>query len=38
MPRAEVIAYIIENSGKLFDPNLIDAFMSVIEKEPPNII
>jgi len=34
MPRAEVIAYISENSGKLFDPKLIEAFMSVIEKEP----
>ncbi len=35
MPRAEVIAYINENSGKLFDPKLTNVFMSVIEKENP---
>jgi len=33
MPRAEVVAYLRENAGKLFDPKLIDVFMSVIEKE-----
>lgn len=33
MPRTEVIAYIRENSGKLFDPALVDVFLSVIEKE-----
>lgn len=35
MPRSEVIAYLNENSGKLFDPKLVDVFMAVIEKEIP---
>ncbi|MBK8782017.1 MAG: PAS domain S-box protein [Anaerolineales bacterium] len=33
MPRSEVISYISENSGKLFDPALVKVFLSVIEKE-----
>ena len=35
MPRSEVISYISENSGKLFDPTLVKVFLSVIEKEIP---
>ncbi len=35
MPRAEVVSYLCDNSGKLFDPRLVDVFMSVIEKERP---
>ena len=35
MPRSEVIAYLREHSGKLFDPKLVDVFMAVIEKEIP---
>ena len=35
MPRAEVIAYLNENAGRLFDPKLVDVFMNVIEKEIP---
>ncbi|MBI5824781.1 MAG: PAS domain S-box protein [Chloroflexi bacterium] len=31
MPRTEVIKYLRDNSGKLFDPKLVEAFMSVIE-------
>jgi PAS domain S-box-containing protein len=33
MPRHEVITYIRENSGKLFDPRLVDVFLGVIEAE-----
>lgn len=33
MPRSEVIKYLRENSGKLFDPKLVEVFMSVIEQE-----
>lgn len=35
MPRSEVIKYLRENSGKLFDPKLVEVFMSVIEQEHP---
>lgn len=35
MPRSEVIKYLRDNSGKLFDPKLVEVFMSVIEKETP---
>ena len=33
MPRSEVIKYIKENSGILFDPKLVEVFLSVIEAE-----
>ena len=33
MPRADVIAYLQENAGHLFDPDLINVFLSVIESE-----
>jgi PAS domain S-box-containing protein len=33
MPRREVIAYLQEKSGYLFDPKLVDMFLSVIEAE-----
>jgi|CXWL01.1.fsa_nt_gi PAS domain S-box-containing protein len=33
MPRSEVIKYLRDNSGKLFDSKLVEVFMSVIEKE-----
>ncbi len=33
MAREEVIAYLREKSGSLFDPKLIDVFLSVIESE-----
>jgi putative two-component system response regulator len=31
MPRREVIAYLREKSGILFDPKLVDIFLSVME-------
>jgi PAS domain S-box-containing protein len=31
LPRADVIAYLRENSDHLFDPNLVEVFLSVIE-------
>jgi PAS domain S-box-containing protein len=33
MPRAEVIAYIRDNAGKIFDPKLVQVFLSVIEAQ-----
>jgi len=33
LPQHEVITYLREKSGKLFDPELVDVFLSVIEKE-----
>jgi PAS domain S-box-containing protein len=33
LPRHEVINYIRENSGKLFDPDLTEVFLSIIELE-----
>ncbi|MFN8411517.1 MAG: PAS domain S-box protein [Anaerolineales bacterium] len=33
MPRHEVIAYIKDKSGTLFDPNLVQVFLSMIEAE-----
>ena len=33
MPRREVIAYLREKSGHLFDPKLVDVFLSVIETQ-----
>ncbi len=33
LPREEVCQYIYDNSGKLFDPKLVDVFLSVIDKE-----
>ncbi|MBI5351345.1 MAG: PAS domain S-box protein [Chloroflexi bacterium] len=34
MERREVLNYMKEKSGNLFDPNLLGVFLSVIEKEP----
>ncbi len=34
LPRAQVIEYLQNNSGILFDPKLVDIFLSVIESEP----
>jgi response regulator RpfG family c-di-GMP phosphodiesterase len=31
MPRREVIAYLHEKSGVLFDPKLVDIFLAVME-------
>jgi PAS domain S-box-containing protein len=33
LPREEVYTYIRENAGKLFDPKLVEVFLSVIERE-----
>jgi HD-GYP domain-containing protein (c-di-GMP phosphodiesterase class II) len=33
LPRNEVIAYLRENAGVLFDPNLTHVFLSFIEEE-----
>ncbi len=33
LPRAEVAEYIRENSGKLFDPKLVEVFLSVVEQQ-----
>jgi HD-GYP domain-containing protein (c-di-GMP phosphodiesterase class II) len=33
VPREEVIAYLRENAGILFDPELVDIFLTVIEEE-----
>jgi PAS domain S-box-containing protein/putative nucleotidyltransferase with HDIG domain len=33
MPREEVIAYIKDNAGKLFDPKLVEVFLRVIESQ-----
>ncbi len=35
LPREDVILYLRENAGKLFDPKLVDVFLSVVEKESP---
>lgn len=34
LPRGHVIEYLQNNSGILFDPNLVEIFLSVIESEP----
>jgi PAS domain S-box-containing protein len=36
LPREEVGEYIRENSGKLFDPKLVEVFLSVIDQEKQN--
>ncbi|MBI5964688.1 MAG: histidine kinase, partial [Chloroflexi bacterium] len=33
MPRREVVKYLREKSGHLFDPKLVDVFLSVIKAE-----
>lgn len=33
LPRSEVVAYLRENASHLFDPNLVEVFLSVIESE-----
>jgi response regulator RpfG family c-di-GMP phosphodiesterase len=33
MPRNEVVSYISEKSGSLFDPNLVRAFLHVVQNE-----
>jgi putative two-component system response regulator len=34
LPKEEVVTYIRENSGKHFDPRLVDVFLSIMESEP----
>jgi cyclic di-GMP phosphodiesterase len=38
LPLQEVCQYICDNSGKLFDPKLVDVFLPMIEKELKIII